>query len=999
MAVVENVTTEIGDVLYIKTDIPAIGLLALLSYSDSLTGESGTLTFKREFQYSFDNILWSDWQLLTNDNIVNVHVQPNKPLYLRYRYTRTGSDDENAASWLNTEIQATLKDNANDTGDYYYNLSDFKCFFENTNLDLLKWYLNVTEKIYRQNLLPTFIHRAFSDNLEDKDFIDFYLSIAKFFSYYVYFARKLTNIKDNNSQCANLLLEYIQQWGLYVCGDETNSVLNQLRIQLYNEFSKRGTYEVVKNRNVVDQFVEVPKGEFLRFICFDEGDEFIFALYKPNFFAWNVDNCSPMYRGLFFHINANKFFEKTQFVDITLYPIINNTTAALIVEGSKKVLQFLIPAATENGFDYMGPDKLIIISPYLSYEMSFLIKCDDDVVIDYGVKVFDKDKIADTLTNAAATADQQLGLTAKTIELNGGYKIVRLFIYGFLDTNIQTVDPIYGTSNFRFKESNKYIAPVLKISSTGSTDVRISDFRLIPSSTQYERSLIGIKNFASIWLKNNSENDRDTIENVLKHFLMPYNITTKITYLNDLAGEGINPGPTDKSLKLFFDWTGIPDVADYLLQLKIYENGTLKPILTYPMNVDNGTSLPDATVTLIESAQYNLLLRQTYITDLEYSFDNSNWVALHNDLFYQIASFICTSDINVYIRKKVSFNMAVEADNLKVIEGDDAVFTLTRTGDVGVAFDVTVETENITAVAGTNYTALPPTVVSFAVGETQKQVIVHTIDDGVVTANLTFKLKLVSATNGATITTPFATGTIIEVSGLYLLKVKKEGWSGYAKAELTENGNVTSLQNNNTAESTIHTGIENKQYSLKVFGFLNPSLGASGANAHVDAYEISCQGETKFILSTSGNVEFDLLKQPISGVILVSFRKLEWIGHEQTASCFCKTSCVNQYETVKTLGSSLTFDVRYKVFNGTDFILVKQHVGTNNNEYQYKISDLGSSFKVLISASSATSKKIRISFYGTSGTIFLQQDFQTSVVDLEFNSVTPNIYILIQELT
>lgn len=992
MAVVENVTTELGDVLYIKTDTPAIGLLALLSYSDSLTGESGTLTFKREFQYSFDNILWSEWQLLINDNIVNVNVQPNKPLYLRYRYTRTGSDDENAASWLNTEIQATLKDNTNDTGDYYYNLSDFKCFFENTNLDLLKWYLNVTEKIYRQNLLPTFIHRAFSDNLEDKDFIDFYLSIAKFFSYYVYFARKLTNIKDNNSQCANLLLEYIQQWGLYVCGDESNSVLNQLRIQLYNEFSKRGTYEVVKNRNVKDQYVEVPKGEFLRLICFDEDDEFIFALYKPNFFAWNVDNCSPMYRGLFFHINANKFFEKSQFVDITLYPIINNTTAALVTEGDKKVLQLLIAAATENGFDYMGHDKLIAISPYLSYEMSFLIKCDDNVVIDYGVKAFDKDKIADTLTNASASADQQLGLIAKTIELSGGYKLVRLFIYGFLDTNFQTIDPIYGTSNFRFKESNKYIAPVLKISTTGSTDVRISDFRLIPATTQYERSLIGIKNFASIWLKNNSENDKDTIENVLKHFLMPYNITTKITYLNDLAGEGIVVGPTNKALNLFFDWTGIVYVSGHILSLKIYENGVLKPILTYPLNVDNGTSLPDVILSLIENAQYNFLLSQNYTTDLEYSFDNSNWTALHNDQFYLIANLICTSDINIYVRKKTAFEFAVEVDDLKVIEGDQAIFTITRTGDAGVAFNATVETENITAIAGTNYTSLPPTVIAFAVGETQKQVVVQTLNDLVVTANLTFKLKIVSVTNGGIITTPFSTATIIEISGLYLLKVKKENWSGYAKAELTENNNLTILQNSNTAESIIQTLIENKSYSLKVFGL-------SKGDNHVDAFEITCQGETKFILTTNGNITFDSLKTPIAGVILVSFRKLEWIGHEQTASCYCKLSCINQYETVKTIGSSLTFDVRYKVFNGTDFILVKQHASTNNNEYQYKISNLGSSFKVLISASSATSKKIRISFYGTSGTVFLQQDFQTSVVDLEFNSVTPNIYILIQELT
>lgn len=1000
MAVVQNVTTESGDVLLIKTDQPAIGLLALLSYSDSLTGESGTLTFKREFSYSFDNILWSNWQLLTNDNIVNVHVQPNKPLYLQYRYTRQGSDNESAASWLNTEIQSTLQDNKNDTGDYYYDMSDFKCFFENTDVSLLNWYLNVTEKIYRQNLLPTYISRAFSDNFEDKDFIDFYLSIAKFFSYYVYLARKLTNIKDNNSKCANLLSEYIQQWGLYVCGDETNSELNQLRINLYNEFAKRGTYDVVTNKNVANEYVLKPKGEFLRLICFDEVDEFIFALYKPQYFAWNIDNSSPLYRGLFFHINANKAYEKTQFNDLTLYPIIDNTNSALITEGDKKVLQLTIQNGDHNGFDYMGNDKLIVISPYMSYEMSFLIKCDDDVEIDYGVKAYKTDKSVDDILNAAGSANQQYGLVSKTIQLQGQYKLVRMFIYGFLETQYLSVDPINGVSNFRFKESNNYIVPVLKITTTGSTDVRISDFRITPAFTNYERILLGVKNFVSIWLKNNSDRDKDTIEEILKHYLLPYNIVSKITYINDLAQTGGGGGPTNFNLKLYFDWTGIPNVADYLLTLKMYENGVLKPLIDYPMNVDNGTSQPDAIISLIENAQYNLLLKQTYIADLEYSFDNSNWTVLPNNLFYLIANFICTADVNVYIRKRTSFNLAVEVDDIKIIEGNKGVFTITRTGDTGVAVDVTVQTENITAIAGTNYTAIAPTVISFAVGEIQKQKEVITLDDGVVTGDLTFKFKLVSATAGATITTPFGTGTIIGVDGISpLLKVKKENWAGFAKAEITENGNVTSLQNDNTAESTVQKNIENKSYSLKVFASLETVLGPIDVNSHIDAYEVTCQGETKYILFPSGNVQFDLLKTPISNEILVSFRKLEWIGHEQTASCFCDLSCINQYETVKTVGSTLTYDVRYKVFNGTSFVQVKQHAGTNNNEYQSKISDLGSSFKVLISASSSSLKKIRISFYGTSGTVFLQQDFQTSVVDLEFNSVTPNIYILIQELS
>jgi len=1001
MAVVENITTASGDILFLKTDIPAIGLIALLSYSESVIGETVDIQFKREFSYSFDNILWAPWQLLNIDNLTNVQVQPNKPLFLQYKYTREGSNNVDPATWEDTEIQATLQDNTNDALDFYFNMSDFKCLFENTDLNLLNWYLNVTEKIYRQNLLPVYIERAFSDNFEDKDFIDFWLSVSKFFSYYVYFARKITKIKDNNSSCSNLLLEYLTQWGMYLCGDETNEELNNIRKSLYNEFAKRGTYNVIKDEDNIDGTVGIT-GEFLRLICYNKTDEFIFALFKPEHFSWNVNNCSPLYKGMFFNINANKAYEKTQFKDLSLYPIIDSSNASIVLEGDKKVLQFIITpgGGAFNGFDYSGTGKLIKINPYLSYECTFLIKNTGNpgaINIDFGVKTFKVDYSADTISDAAGISDQVLALSGKVINTYGDYKMVRLFIYGFLETGFETTDKIYGTLNYRFKESNKYIVPYLKITVPTEEEVTISDFRITPAYTTYERFLMGVKNFLSIWLLNNSENDKDKIEDVLSHYLLPYNIVHKISYLNDLQPESIISNNSFKLL-LYFDWTNVDYDADYSLLLKIYENGTLKPISEYFLNVDNGVPLPDQEIVISENYNYSILFSHNYKKDLQYSFDNVNWFTLTADLFYSVLNTICSADIKIYLRVKLDteYNQRVTFSNdIVVTEGNVAYFAIDRIADIGATTVVSYETEDGTATAGVNYSAISSNV-TFLSGETQKIIpVVTNIHVG--TGPLNFKLKITAATNGCTIVDDESICTINDEidGGEFVLEVKKESWVGFARAEITA-GDLTfySLENDNPVESTAQKIIQNKTYSLKVFAEETPSFAP--VLPAIAGYEVSCNGETKYLIGIN-NVTFDLLKTHIANKILVLFRKLTWIGYEQTALCDCTDLCIYQYETVKIVGSNITHDVRYYVFDGLSYVLVKQHSDIGSADYQSKISDLGGSFKILISASNL-GVKMRITVWGTSGVIFFQQDYTSPVVDLEFLGMTPNIYVTIEEI-
>lgn len=47
--------------------------------------------YKKEFRYSVDKILWSDYKELTNKNLSKISVSPI--LYIQYRFTKIGSDD------------------------------------------------------------------------------------------------------------------------------------------------------------------------------------------------------------------------------------------------------------------------------------------------------------------------------------------------------------------------------------------------------------------------------------------------------------------------------------------------------------------------------------------------------------------------------------------------------------------------------------------------------------------------------------------------------------------------------------------------------------------------------------------------------------------------------------------------------------------------------------------------------------------------------------------
>ena len=62
---------------------------SILGFTADISGETNSVYFDKEFRYSPDGILWSDYKQLTNDNISSVNIYGGK-IYLQYRFTQVG---------------------------------------------------------------------------------------------------------------------------------------------------------------------------------------------------------------------------------------------------------------------------------------------------------------------------------------------------------------------------------------------------------------------------------------------------------------------------------------------------------------------------------------------------------------------------------------------------------------------------------------------------------------------------------------------------------------------------------------------------------------------------------------------------------------------------------------------------------------------------------------------------------------------------------------------
>jgi hypothetical protein len=87
MAVTGTTVNEIGESILISLNSPYLNVREVLGFTDDVIGEDTANSFKKEFRWSKDNVIYSDYIDLTDPNLQALLLDPSNPFWIQYRYT------------------------------------------------------------------------------------------------------------------------------------------------------------------------------------------------------------------------------------------------------------------------------------------------------------------------------------------------------------------------------------------------------------------------------------------------------------------------------------------------------------------------------------------------------------------------------------------------------------------------------------------------------------------------------------------------------------------------------------------------------------------------------------------------------------------------------------------------------------------------------------------------------------------------------------------------
>ena len=90
MAVTGSSTDANGDQLLVSLKTPYENVVEITGFTDSITGESTSCYYNKDFRWGIDGVTYSDWVQLTDANLQALVLNPANKFWIQYRYTQVG---------------------------------------------------------------------------------------------------------------------------------------------------------------------------------------------------------------------------------------------------------------------------------------------------------------------------------------------------------------------------------------------------------------------------------------------------------------------------------------------------------------------------------------------------------------------------------------------------------------------------------------------------------------------------------------------------------------------------------------------------------------------------------------------------------------------------------------------------------------------------------------------------------------------------------------------
>lgn len=532
--IIENKTTEKGDVLHISTDVPVLGLVLLSGFIDNTSSMDPGVYFQKKIRYSKDvGATWSSWMDLTNENLQAIPIAEKEMFLFEYAYQHEGSDGDLYFNWVQLSGQVRSGD------DVIFQKTDFSQFFQVNDIGVLGWAFNVLEKLYERGILPKYIQRDYTEN--SADFIAYWLSITHFFAIIVYMARQYLSIRPDAGMTRTILCDaFLESRGAVLSGNETTAEKQWIFDNYLNDYRKRGTNAIIGQDEESGVY-----GEFLRLIGYIPTDEFMFFPLVRQDLGWCLDCSSPMWNYTETIVNAIKAFEKTldfSIGDITKYPTVGNGT---IVELPNKAgetenwYQFDNTTGAESGItagdattSQDARDKLLKISPATSYEISFRVMTDNEEGLNnnlkFGIQGYSIEYGELHCVDAVSGDDRDLFInpeeTPKFIYLaNQPYWIRGILLSADTHLGDERFLNFLNGVPLRLHKDMKYITPVItRVGSANQGNLYINDIKIRPLELSVERGYLGSTMPIVSYFYNNSGRSEEYIKQFTENYLLSF---------------------------------------------------------------------------------------------------------------------------------------------------------------------------------------------------------------------------------------------------------------------------------------------------------------------------------------------------------------------------------------------------------------------------------------------------------------------------------------------
>ena len=550
----DNIISNIGDVLIVRIEPKITGKIRFTGYTETIENETEERSLKREFRISQDGVFWTDWATLNIDNLSSEEYFTDSYIQIEIRYTRTGTDESGDIVFKSIDFNGTRKSIQFDAPTLQSSI------FGNiigTNI-LAKLERNIFKKLYYRGILPDYIERAENSSCnEDKDFVDLFYSIARFFSILISFFRRWENFRNDE----DLLREQVRGYGIYFNeNDITLSELKYIAQNILSQAQQRGTEMIFKRKGVAPI-----DGEFIRLTRNRICDELLYEYIPIYKIGWCLGNSSPIYKGTAMAYNLNKTKENTKdFQSLSNFVLSKSGTGSYSLQNTdnKKVIRL---SATSRGTGHSAigridsninvVDNIYSADSQLDYEITFAFKINSGtnlskLTLNFGVEGFDINK--EKLNDAFSTVDgfqvsENFFDQSMDIWKIGQWYYARGIIHAYSSENVIGSKTNLGIGqDLVFNNSFvKYIIPKIEFytKTAQNASIDIYDYKIRPlirgknilplkngSIDSHGLGFIqGSKILYTYVRNNNNGQSEDEIIDIIERYLYPFNTVNMFT--------------------------------------------------------------------------------------------------------------------------------------------------------------------------------------------------------------------------------------------------------------------------------------------------------------------------------------------------------------------------------------------------------------------------------------------------------------------------------------